>query len=74
MHLKILTWGIMKVIFKILSLSGKLSTLITSYITSQLNISFVVPFWVAPLIPISYFPFIFNRSCVTRQTQEPRSL
>lgn len=44
MLLKILTWGIMKVIFKILSLSGKLSTLITSYITSQLNISFVVPF------------------------------
>lgn len=31
MLLKILTWGKIKVIFKILSLSGKSSTLITSH-------------------------------------------
>lgn len=59
MLLKILTWGKIKVIFKILSLSGKSSTWITSYITSQLNISFVVAFWLAPLIPVSYISFHF---------------
>lgn len=59
MLLKILTWGKIKVIFKILSFSGKSSTLITSYITSQLNISFVVPFWLTPLIPVSYVSFHF---------------
>lgn len=70
MLLKILTWGKIKVIFKILSLSGKWSTWITSYITSQLNILFVVPH----SFLLAMFPFILNRIRLSRQTQKPHSL